>query len=83
MPLYSYLFILSNENRKKKQSFNGKVDDRVHVPHSKLDKGAELKAAASALEMASWLSFKIQFGHQSALIGGMVVPQQSFLVGGR
>ena len=81
MPLY-YLFILSNEN-KKNQSFNGKVDDRVHVPHSKLDKGAELKAAASALEMASWLSFKIQFGHQSALIGGMVVPQQSFLVGGR
>ena len=80
MPLY-YLFC--QMRTKKKQSFNGKVDDRVHVPHSKLDKGAELKAAASALEMASWLSFKIQFGHQSALIGGMVVPQQSFLVGGR
>lgn len=48
------LFILSNKN-KKKQFFNGKVDDRVR--NSKLVKGAEPepaaepKAAASAPEM--------------------------------
>ena len=53
------LFILVNENRNKKQSFNCKVDDRVYVRNSKLVKGAGASQQRSQRQHPQ-LSFKTQ-----------------------